>query len=132
MRGSIEQLRSGRGAGGVSLECAPRQVITLIIEGHGEPELEDQFVGGVHRLDHVLARVPAADRERAAHPASPAQRHQAGGVRLDGGGVLQTTALDIREDGIAAIYIVKNPDKLSHLAAELDFPTRISPTPPAR
>jgi RNA polymerase sigma factor (sigma-70 family) len=54
-----------------------------------------------------------------------------GYVSLDGGGVLQTTALDIREDGIAAIYIVKNPDKLSHLAADVDFPKRISPIPPA-
>jgi RNA polymerase sigma-70 factor (ECF subfamily) len=54
-----------------------------------------------------------------------------GYVSLDGGGMLQTTALDIREDGIAAIYIVKNPDKLSHLAAEVDFPKRILPIPPA-
>ncbi len=41
-----------------------------------------------------------------------------GYVSLDRGGVLQTTALDIRADGIAAIYIVRNPDKLSHLLAE--------------
>lgn len=54
-----------------------------------------------------------------------------GYVSLDGGGMLQTTALDIREDGITAIYIVKNPDKLSHLAAEVDFSERISPIPPA-
>ena len=54
-----------------------------------------------------------------------------GYVSLDGRGVLQTTALDIREDGIAAIYIVKTPDKLSHLATEMDFPARISPIPPA-
>jgi len=54
-----------------------------------------------------------------------------GYVSLDGRGVLQTTALDIREDGITAIYIVKNPDKLSHLATEMDFPAAISPIPPA-
>lgn len=54
-----------------------------------------------------------------------------GYVSLDRGGVLQTTALDIREDGIAAIYIVKNPDKLSHLPAELHFPKCALPTPPA-
>jgi RNA polymerase sigma-70 factor (ECF subfamily) len=54
-----------------------------------------------------------------------------GYVSLDGRGFLQTTALEIREDGITAIYIVKNPDKLSHLATEMGFPSRISPMPPA-
>lgn len=54
-----------------------------------------------------------------------------GYVSLDRGGVLQTTALDIREDGITAIYIVRNPDKLSHLAAEANPLNRISPSSPA-
>src|SRR3546814_642358 len=34
-------------------------------------------------------------------------------------GVLQTTALDIRDGKIAAIYIVRNPDKLRHLMTAL-------------
>ena len=55
-----------------------------------------------------------------------------GYVSLDRGRVLQTTALDIREDGIAAIYIVRNPDKLSHLAVEGNLPKHISPIRPAR
>ncbi|MEE7456500.1 RNA polymerase sigma factor SigJ [Methylorubrum populi] len=38
-----------------------------------------------------------------------------GYISIDGRGLLQTTALDIHEDGICAIYIVKNPDKLAHL-----------------
>ncbi|MET4898750.1 sigma-70 family RNA polymerase sigma factor [Sphingomonadaceae bacterium jetA1] len=36
-----------------------------------------------------------------------------------GGSVLQTTALDIRDGRIAAIYIVRNPDKLTRVAAAL-------------
>lgn len=40
-----------------------------------------------------------------------------GFVSIDRGGVLQTTALDVRDGNIAAIYIVRNPDKLRHLAA---------------
>lgn len=39
-----------------------------------------------------------------------------GYVSVDGGDVLQTTALDVRDGRIAAIYIVRNPDKLRHLA----------------
>lgn len=34
-------------------------------------------------------------------------------------GIIQTTALDIRDGKIAAIYIVRNPDKLRHLTADL-------------
>jgi RNA polymerase sigma factor (sigma-70 family) len=41
----------------------------------------------------------------------------AGYVSLDPNGVLQTTALGIRESKIFAIYIVKNPEKLTHIDA---------------
>jgi hypothetical protein len=34
-------------------------------------------------------------------------------------GLVQTTALDIRDGEIAAIYIVRNPDKLQHLAGAM-------------
>lgn len=34
-------------------------------------------------------------------------------------GLVQTTALDIRRGKIAAIYIVRNPDKLQHLAGDM-------------
>ncbi len=39
-----------------------------------------------------------------------------GYVGLDSNGVLQTTALDVRDGRIVAIYIVKNPDKLTQIA----------------
>ena len=40
-----------------------------------------------------------------------------GYVSRERGGVFQTTALDIRDGRIAAIYIVRNPDKLTCVAA---------------
>ena len=42
-----------------------------------------------------------------------------GYVSIDRGQVLQTTALDIRDGRIVAVYIVRNPDKLRHVAAAL-------------
>lgn len=39
-----------------------------------------------------------------------------GYVSIERGDLLQTTALDIHEGRIAAIYIVRNPDKLRHVA----------------
>ncbi|MBU0727024.1 MAG: sigma-70 family RNA polymerase sigma factor [Alphaproteobacteria bacterium] len=49
-------------------------------------------------------------------------------LRIDGlpgylsrerGGILQTTAFDIRDGRIAAIYVTRNPDKLERLVAEM-------------
>lgn len=42
-----------------------------------------------------------------------------GYASIDRGQVLQTTALEIRDGRIAGIYIVRNPDKLRHVAAML-------------
>lgn len=39
-----------------------------------------------------------------------------GFVTLEADWNLQTTALDITEDLVSAIYIVRNPDKLQHVA----------------
>lgn len=40
-----------------------------------------------------------------------------GYISVDGAGLLQTTALDIREGKIIAVYIVRNPDKLGHISS---------------
>lgn len=50
-----------------------------------------------------------------------------GYVSIERGDVLQTTALDVRDGRIAAIYIVRNPDKLRHLAAAFGTDGRSSP-----
>lgn len=52
-----------------------------------------------------------------------------GYVSIDRGAVLQTTALDVQDGRIAAIYIVRNPDKLRHLAAEFGECGRLSLSP---
>lgn len=36
-------------------------------------------------------------------------------ISIEGGGIVQTTALQIAEDKIVAIYITRNPDKLQHV-----------------
>jgi RNA polymerase sigma-70 factor (ECF subfamily) len=39
----------------------------------------------------------------------------AGFITVEADDTLQTTALDIRDGAIAALYIVRNPEKLAHL-----------------
>jgi RNA polymerase sigma-70 factor (ECF subfamily) len=40
-------------------------------------------------------------------------------VTIEADGLLQTTAFEVREGRIAAVYVMRNPDKLRHLAATL-------------
>jgi RNA polymerase sigma-70 factor (ECF subfamily) len=42
-----------------------------------------------------------------------------GYISYDRGGVLQTTALEIQDGRITAVYIMRNPDKLRHVVAAL-------------
>ena len=42
-----------------------------------------------------------------------------GFVTVEAGGILQTTALQVENDRIAAIYVTRNPDKLRHLMGEI-------------
>jgi RNA polymerase sigma-70 factor (ECF subfamily) len=42
-----------------------------------------------------------------------------GFVSIDRGAVLQTTALEVRDSKITALYIVRNPDKLRHISVML-------------
>ncbi len=46
-----------------------------------------------------------------------------GYVTLEADGALQTTALEIRDGLVAAIYVVRNPDKLTHLGERFGIPT---------
>lgn len=75
----------------------------------------------IRGLDRAL-RLFAGLRRKAAPAAQLLRTAEIDGlpgyVSIDRG-VLQTTALDIRDGKIAAIYIVRNPDKLRHLTADL-------------
>ena len=39
-----------------------------------------------------------------------------GFVTIEGGDILQTTALEIEDGRVVAIYVMRNPDKLRHMA----------------
>ncbi len=80
------------------------------------------FRNVVHGIDRALRLFAAQGRKQTASPTLlrvVSINGLPGYVSLDPGGALQTTALDIQDDMIAAIYIVRNPDKLRHLAAEV-------------
>jgi RNA polymerase sigma-70 factor (ECF subfamily) len=39
-----------------------------------------------------------------------------GFVTVEGGNILQTTALEIADGRVVAVYVMRNPDKLRHVA----------------
>lgn len=103
--------------------------VEIHTDGGGKVLAFRNVIRGVERARRLFA----AQRRKYAVPATLLRVVTIDGlpgyVGLDGRGVLQTTALDIRAEGIAAIYIVKNPDKLSHVSAVVNFPKPISPIP---
>jgi len=44
-----------------------------------------------------------------------------GMVTLEADGLLQAVTLDIRDGAIAAVYVMRNPEKLAHLACLQDL-----------
>lgn len=72
----------------------------------------------IRGLDRALRLFVSAQRKASAAP-SLLRTARVGGltgfISLDSNGVLQTTALDMLDNKIVAIYIVKNPDKLTHV-----------------
>ncbi len=74
----------------------------------------------IRGLDRALRLFVSAQRKAATPPILLRTANVdglPGYVSLDPNGVLQTTALGIRDGKIFSIYIVKNPDKLAHVDA---------------
>lgn len=76
------------------------------------------FRNVVHGIERALRLFVSVERRQAAPPTLLRTTRidgLPGYVSVDGDGVLQTTALDVHDGKIAAIYIVRNPDKLAHV-----------------
>ncbi len=100
--------------------------VAIHADGGGKVIAFHNVIRGIERV----LRLFVAQRRKKTAP--PTLLHTAtidglpGFVSIDRGNVLQTTALDIQDGRIAAIYIVRNPDKLRHLNDALKggaFPT---------
>jgi len=80
------------------------------------------FRNVVHGIERAL-RLFAGIRRKNARPLILLRTAMIDGLpgylSVDGAGVLQTTALDVRHDRIAAVYIVRNPDKLAHICSTI-------------
>ncbi len=78
------------------------------------------FINPIVGLKKILRMFAGIARKYASQPAEMIRPVWIDGlpgyISSDRGGVLQTTALDIEDGRITAIYITRNPDKLGHIA----------------
>jgi len=83
------------------------------------------FPNVIRRIDRVLRLFEGLARKAGAPPLllrTEMIDGLPGYVSVDRGAALQTTALDVRAGKISGIYILRNPDKLRHVAAALGLP----------
>lgn len=93
--------------------------VTLTGDGGGKRPAATEPFTGLAAVLNVLQRVAASAfaRETSELVSYSHINGLPGFVTLEPDGLLQTTALDIRNGRIAGIYVVRNPDKLRHLEA---------------
>ena len=95
--------------------------VTLTGDGGGKrPAGLEPLIG----IDAVLKLFEGLAKRLARQPSELVRYAQINGlpgfVTLEPDGMLQTTAIDIREGRIVGIYVMRNPDKLRHLEGGLN------------
>lgn len=84
--------------GGGKVSASPRPLIGIAEVMARHEQLAQEFVGS----PSLLVRYAVIDG-------------LPGFVTIEGGGIVQTTALQIEDEKIIAIYVTRNPDKLRHV-----------------
>ncbi len=93
--------------------------VTVYADGGGKASAVREPVAGldaVLRLHARLAQIFAAQMSRIVRYGFI--NGLPGFVTMEQGNILQTTALQIEDGKVAAVYVVRNPDKLRHIGGE--------------
>jgi RNA polymerase sigma-70 factor, ECF subfamily len=91
--------------------------VTVYADGGGKVSAHTEPVAGldnVIRLFETFASVFATHRSRLVRYGSI--NGLPGFITIERGDILQTTALEIEHGRVVAVYVVRNPDKLRHMA----------------
>jgi RNA polymerase sigma-70 factor (ECF subfamily) len=91
--------------------------VTLYADGGGKVPARKAPAAGLNdvmRLFAAFASVYAVSRSRLVRYGFI--NGLPGFITIERGDILQTTALEIEHEGVVAIYVVRNPDKLRHMA----------------
>jgi RNA polymerase sigma-70 factor (ECF subfamily) len=91
--------------------------VTLYADGGGKAPARKAPAAGLNdvmRMFATFASVYAVSRSRLVRYGFI--NGLPGFITIERGDILQTTALEIAHEGVVAIYVVRNPDKLRHMA----------------
>ena len=91
--------------------------VTVYADGGGKVPAGTAPVAGLDNVMQVFARfaqIFAASRSRLVRYGLI--NGLPGFVTIEQGNILQTTALEIADGRVVAVYVVRNPDKLRHMA----------------
>lgn len=114
---------AARDGDAAALSSLLTQDVTIHSDGGGKVIA---FHNVIHGIERVLRLFAAQLRKRTSPPVmlrTVTIDGLLGFVSIDRGNLLQTTALEIRDGRIASIYIVRNPDKLRHIARTIQRET---------
>jgi RNA polymerase sigma factor (sigma-70 family) len=93
--------------------------VTLSSDGGGKVIAFLNVIRGVDKALRLFAGIARKYRDKPVMLGRAEIDGLPGYITHDRGGVLQTTALEIRDGKVAAIYITRNPDKLRHVVTML-------------
>jgi len=119
---------ASRDGNSVALAAMLAEDVAIHADGGGKVTAFRNVIYGMDRVLRLFAGVARKAHLRPVLLRSVTIDGLPGFVSIDRGGLLQTTALEIRDGKIATIYIVRNPEKLRHIAAALDTGTSAEPS----
>lgn len=93
------------------------QDVEIHADGGGNVSAFRNIVRGIENALRLFARVSGKDEHRPILVRTAIIDGLPGYISYNPDGRLQTTALDVERGRIRAIYIVRNPDKLTHISA---------------
>lgn len=93
------------------------QDVEIHADGGGKVSAFRNIVRGIENALRLFARVSGKDEHRSILVRTAIIDGLPGYISYNPDGRLQTTALDVEQGRIRAIYIVRNPDKLTHISA---------------
>ena len=102
-----------------SLSAMLAQDVVIQSDGGGRVLAFPNAIRGIARVLRLFAGLARKHREPPRLLRTLVIDGLPGCVSIDGGGHLQTHALDVQDGRIVAIYIVRNPDKLQRVAAAI-------------
>jgi len=112
---------ASRDGDAVALAAMLAENVAIHADGGGKVTAFRNVIHGIDRVLRLFAGVARKAQLRPVLLRAVTIDGLPGFVSIDRGELLQTTALEIRGGKIAAIYIVRNPDKLKHVASTLNI-----------